>query len=250
MEVHHHPIAIGSHSTPKKWKHYLWEFFMLFLAVFCGFLAENQREHFVEHDREKQFMESLIEDLENDTIELRRAIIKADSVASYVDSAVMFLRDFKPQTRVAIRLSYLVGLAGQRQLLIYTDRTATQLKNAGGMRLIRNKKVSNLIVRYWKEIEESNISLDRYMVYRNASREVCFKLWLIPEVYRPGAIANTEPVQELEIIDNDIKKWRELTNLLSIGGQISRLAHSRNLKRQLDTANELITLIRKEYHLR
>ena len=82
---------------------------MLFLAVFCGFLAENQREHFVEHDREKQFMESLIEDLENDTIELRRAIIKADSVASYVDSAVMFLRDFKPQTRMAIRLSYLVG---------------------------------------------------------------------------------------------------------------------------------------------
>jgi hypothetical protein len=118
------------------------------------------------------------------------------------------------------------------------------------MRLIRNKKVSNLIVRYWKEIEESNISLDRYMIYRNASREISFKLWLIPEVYRPGAIANTEPVQELEIIDNDIKKWRELTNLLSIGGQISRLAHSRNLKRQLDTANELITLIRKEYHLR
>jgi hypothetical protein len=66
----------------------------------------------------------------------------------------------------------------------------------------------------------------------------------------PVQSASVEPVQELEIIDNDIKKWRELTNLLSIGGQISRLAHSRNLKRQLDTANELITLIRKEYHLR
>ena len=42
MEVHHHPIAIGSHTARKKYlpagkagTHYFWEFFMLFLAVFC-----------------------------------------------------------------------------------------------------------------------------------------------------------------------------------------------------------------------
>ena len=29
MEVHHHPHALG-----KKWTHYLWEFLMLFPAVF------------------------------------------------------------------------------------------------------------------------------------------------------------------------------------------------------------------------
>ena len=36
MEVHSH-----THSPRKKWTHYFWEFLMLFLAVFCGFLAEN-----------------------------------------------------------------------------------------------------------------------------------------------------------------------------------------------------------------
>ena len=36
MEVHHH-----GHTERKKWTHYLWEFLMLFLAVFAGFLAEN-----------------------------------------------------------------------------------------------------------------------------------------------------------------------------------------------------------------
>jgi hypothetical protein len=51
MEVHAH-----THTARKKWTHYLWEFLMLFLAVFCGFLAENQREHFVEHQREKVLM--------------------------------------------------------------------------------------------------------------------------------------------------------------------------------------------------
>jgi hypothetical protein len=47
---------------------------MLFLAVFCGFLAEYQLEHKIEKDREKQFIRSMIEDLENDTSNLRISI--------------------------------------------------------------------------------------------------------------------------------------------------------------------------------
>ena len=65
MEVHAH-----SHGERKKWTHYLWEFLMLFLAVFCGFLAENQREHMVENKREKEYMQSLMEDLRTDTANL------------------------------------------------------------------------------------------------------------------------------------------------------------------------------------
>ena len=38
MEVHHH----AHHEGKKNWKSYFWEFLMLFLAVFCGFLAEYQ----------------------------------------------------------------------------------------------------------------------------------------------------------------------------------------------------------------
>jgi len=37
MEVHHH-----SHAKRKKWTQYLWEFLMLFVAVFCGFLEEKK----------------------------------------------------------------------------------------------------------------------------------------------------------------------------------------------------------------
>jgi len=50
MEVHAH-----SHTSRKKWTHYFWEFFMLFLAVTLGFLVENQREHYIEHKREKEY---------------------------------------------------------------------------------------------------------------------------------------------------------------------------------------------------
>jgi hypothetical protein len=55
MEVHHH-----SHHESKKWTNYLWEFLMLFLAVFCGFLAENQREHNVETHRAREYAKGLL----------------------------------------------------------------------------------------------------------------------------------------------------------------------------------------------
>ena len=63
MEVHAHTHPSASSGHRKKWTHYFWEFLMLFLAVFCGFLAENQREHIIEHQRELQFMKSLLIDL-------------------------------------------------------------------------------------------------------------------------------------------------------------------------------------------
>jgi hypothetical protein len=43
MEVHKHPHHV---AHKKKWSEYLLEFFMLFLAVFLGFIAENVREHY------------------------------------------------------------------------------------------------------------------------------------------------------------------------------------------------------------
>src|ERR1044071_1715730 len=65
MEVHHH-----SHTDRKKFKHYLWEFLMLFLAVFCGFLAEYQLEHKIERERKKEYIHTLISDMQEDTTSL------------------------------------------------------------------------------------------------------------------------------------------------------------------------------------
>src|SRR4030095_10897903 len=225
-------------------------FFMLFLAVFCGFLAENQREHFVEHNREKQFMRSLTEDLETDTLELHSAIDKAEIVSRNSDSVLIFLASYKISKEIPFRLASLVGLAGMRQVLINTDRTSSQLKNSGAMRLIRSKKVSDLILKYWKQIEETNISLDRYMLYRNASRELVFKLWVIPNVYESGLLMNQDSIHQLRVIDPDSKKWDEFANLTAIGGEITRATHLKNLKQKLDLARELIILIKKEYYFK
>ena len=91
MEVHAHthtvPIAIGR----KKWTHYLWKFLMLFLAVFCGFLAENQREHMIEHQREKKYIVSLIEDLNTDISRISEYIRYREAKVKNADTLIHLL---------------------------------------------------------------------------------------------------------------------------------------------------------------
>src|SRR5439155_1065169 len=82
MEVHAH-----THTERKKWTHYLWEFLMLFLAVFCGFLAENQREHIVEQKREKQYIKSFCEDLAADETDLQTIIDRLSKILNGRDYA-------------------------------------------------------------------------------------------------------------------------------------------------------------------
>jgi hypothetical protein len=69
---------------------------MLFLAVFCGFLAENQREHIVEHNQELKYMASLYEDLKKDTADLahdipfwEKLIKKIDTIGQEIKNRVV-----------------------------------------------------------------------------------------------------------------------------------------------------------------
>ena len=88
MEVHSH-----THTARKKWTHYLWEFIMLFLAVFCGFLAENQREHFIEHRREKAFMASILDDIRSDTAMLALMHQSFSRITNHIDSLIPLLQN-------------------------------------------------------------------------------------------------------------------------------------------------------------
>src|SRR5512138_694917 len=122
MEVHHH-----SRIQHKKWTHYLWEFLMLFFAVFCGFLAENEREHMVEHQREKEYVRSFVEDLKQDTAQLKKILISFEEKLCFRDSLLDELGN--PNIfRSSSRAYYLFEKSRHFPDFIYTDRTIQQLK--------------------------------------------------------------------------------------------------------------------------
>jgi hypothetical protein len=166
MEVHAH-----THTARKKWTHYFWEFLMLFMAVFCGFLAEYQLEHTIEHNREKQFISSFIEDLKLDTAGLARSIRFKKQRQFRIHSALF------PLTRLVendLPLGICLNLNDvlNNPYFFSTDGTIQQLKVSGGMRLIRNRKAVDSIEAYDFQIRRIMLRQEQGAVADNELRRI------------------------------------------------------------------------------
>jgi len=149
MEVHHHPDL--SHK-PKKWKEYFLEFLMIFLAVTMGFIAENIREHFVLKKHEKEYMVSLVRDLNNDITGITRTVATVTGYVQNADSIFSLFKnaDFKNTSR---DIYYFGRILGLRNLWRSNDGTIQQLNYSGGLRLIENKSVIDSIQDYINKLK-------------------------------------------------------------------------------------------------
>ena len=145
MEVHAH-----THTARKKWAHYFWEFLMLFLAVFCGFLAEYQLEHKIEKEKGKQYVSSFYEDLKTDTAELSNTINSYDKSVKVLESRRDCYNSLKAGNNSGECLINLFQNSSYFDDLIQADQTLLQLKNAGGFRLL-NKQDTDSILLYDKQ---------------------------------------------------------------------------------------------------
>lgn len=145
MEVHHH--AHHDHGK-KNWKSYFWEFLMLFLAVFCGFLAEYQLEHVIEKDREKQYVKGLIQNLQADTANINRTLLSNQRKQAAWDSLLTLAGENLATSSNTSRF-YSYFLQGTFiPTFRPTNATIVQLKNSGNLRLISKKEVVDSILRY------------------------------------------------------------------------------------------------------
>src|SRR5678816_2647678 len=126
MEVHAH-----THTPRKKWTHYFWEFLMLFLAVFCGFLAEYKLEQTFEQHREKEYMQSMVRDLRADIGGMDTAIKLKLMRIGLADSllALFEKKDFRNTSGSMYNIG---GLLSLRSYFNPNDGTVQQLRNAGG----------------------------------------------------------------------------------------------------------------------
>lgn len=125
---------------------------MLFLAVFCGFLAEYQLEHKIEKERGKQLVRSFYDDLHTNlsTFEKiiginKRKIEAFDNIFFCYDSISLKIKN----------TSCLFNMIKESQSfanVTFADGTLGQLKNAGGFRLI-NKEDRDSIIAYDRLID-------------------------------------------------------------------------------------------------
>lgn len=134
-------------SLEKNIRHYFFEFLMMFLAVFCGFLAENWREQLQEHKREKVFIHSIVEDIKSDTLQSNIILSQLRIRSAGIDSVLNALSS--PEVVKNSNNAYRLWTKNlDIKAFVSNDRTIQQLKNSGELRLIRNNAVSDRIMKY------------------------------------------------------------------------------------------------------
>ena len=176
MEVHHHAHDPAAPHYKKNWKSYFWEFLMLFLAVFCGFLAEYQLEHKIERDRGKQFIISFYEDLKYDTSHLTIVMNSYTKKTEQLKVLSLCYDSILTNENCKSCLTTLYKYSQGFNELRSADRTIQQLKNAGGLRLLKSADADSIIaydnlVRSYK-IDETTTFQETQTDLRSMSAEL------------------------------------------------------------------------------
>ena len=246
MEVHAH-----THTSRKKWTHYFWEFLMLFLAVFCGFLAEYQLEHKIEKDREKQFITSLTADLKDDIETSQQYRERAEITVSLLDTLCQYL-DSPALTKSNRDIVYYAARMGPRTFpFLNNSRTFDQLTYSGGFRLIQNTETARRIMGYyaqmpWIRVLEGNYNRE-FDAYKNAAAKV-----IDPGIYRrqentDGTINRSTDNPPLLTYDPLLLKQMEFHAVQMNGSRRSMIPLVDTLKR---SAEELLKYLQTTYNLK
>lgn len=247
MEVHHHPKA-----EKKNFKEYFLEFLMIFLAVTMGFLAENLREHFVERKREKEYMVSLVRDLHNDITRVNARLNSNSEAIAMADSIFLMFEkgDFKNNSG---SIYYLARRLSQKIFFRPNDGTTQQLNYAGGLRLIQNERVVDSIQAYINRTTDFLTLLQfedlEIAEYRKSLNGVFDGL---VENKMNGTMVNPN-LQRLNynppFISYDKKDINNVTMQLAIV-KGNRVKQKSVMDELLLSAESLVSLIQKEYHLK
>ena len=241
MEVHAH-----THTERKKWTHYLWEFLMLFLAVFCGFLAENQREHMVEHNREEKFAKRLLSDLAEDSAFLNKRIARLrDRQNQYANFLSVMTGAPKP-TSFDIMRSFGQLLKSYKPEFITT--TYNQMKASGGLRYINNDDLITALQRYYE------ITVPKASGYADGLQNI-FENNIVPYMikhFRFQKLNNTIDTlteEQAEIFNRTEESDQEFINIMGVYQGACEGMLNQQIP-ALKACKELVDMIKKEYRLK
>jgi len=251
MEVHHHSHPAGSdnHRNKKKWTHYFWEFLMLFLAVFCGFLAEYQLEHKIERDREKQFIASFIEDLKTDTAAIRQNLHFRKQKMERMDSLLQLLsnRQIKGHEN---ELYYFGRTLIRNAWFQSNDRTIIQLKNSGSLRLIRNEEVADSIISYQKLVDIIQVNQDDERNERVSTIPVLSRLFNPFEFDKMMSIGGiTRPTNNPALRSYDENLQQDLALYIHFIKGSTYIIEER-LQLLHNRATNILLFLKRKYHLK
>jgi hypothetical protein len=249
MEVHHHPDL---HHEKKKFKEYFLECIMIFIAVTLGFFAETIRDGISERHRERDYIVGLINNLRDDTSNLKGLIARNDLEVSGIDSLMKISKEHLTSISVQdsifyYALQYSFGL----HIFQFNDLTLVQLRNAGGYSLIKTNNVADSIALYESKnnsikIQETHYSNSYLQVM--ASFKQVFDLTLTDKFFQPYNVTKKIPSDMYVLISKDEEKLNLLYNDYWTFERIVGFYNSM-LKEHLEYLNNFILFLKHDYDL-
>jgi len=251
MEVHHHPRVEN-----KRLKEYFLEFLMIFLAVTAGFFAESYREYSSDRKKEKEYMESMVKDLQRDTAFLNTGFPRKLDRIKAIDSVFLFFESHKDPQEVPGYIVAQIRRTSWDRIYDRSSGTINQLKNAGGLRLIKNRQVADSIAAYDLLWERSDFWKQGYISLQNtnnAFQEKILNAYDVLPFYRNSPIGSGTPglgpsLRQLTSIKINTTNLNEYLNFLWV--QKSWINQDYEFyQNMMGSAARLVVLIKKEYHL-
>lgn len=157
MEVHHHH---HTHHKRKNFMDYFFEFLMVFLAVTAGFIAENIREKYIENHREKDYIQSVSEDLTQDIYTLDSILRIRKNKDIMLDSLLYLLNSADPNLH-GNDIYYYARWSPRTYRFYSHDRTILELKNSGNWRLLNKKVVSDALQVYDELVRSLTVYIEQ-----------------------------------------------------------------------------------------
>jgi hypothetical protein len=239
---------LGTPAKPKRWKEYLLEFGMIFLAVTLGFFAESYRENLAEISKEKQLIQSFIEDLSSDTLGIQRTLDFRHEKFMMMDSLMQLIS--REQIKGHENDLYYYSRRLVRNVSFQSnDRTISSLRNSDASALVRNEQAMDSIISYYKVIDRlvSNGDDDRTERF-NASAVISkiFDPFTFDQMVAAKGINRPTGNPPLRSYDRTLQLDLAY-NIHQLKGSSYLITDRLNLLRA--KARNTIALLKNEYHL-
>lgn len=243
MEVHAH-----SHTSRRKWTHYLWEFLMLFLAVTLGFFVENKREHYIEHKRAKVYANILKYDLINDTLRLNAFISNKDSLTKIYNRLKNIFET--PVDKITIGDFYATkNFKLDLSIFDPQDATYNQLKSSGNLRYFGNTDIILKLAFYELEIRDFQSSWkDLKTLFGGMSSEHILRQNIISSKFFKK-YPNQDTAMLLKNTGYNFESWEEAGVIFSLIIESLNILNEFVYPDLKKTATEIIMMLNEEYKL-
>jgi len=242
-EVSGHP----HHGIPKKkLTEYLLQFFMLFLAVYLGFVAENIRGHNIDEEKEKVYMQNMLDDLRADTAIYNRYEENNKVLFALIDTLIRVIKSPEIKHRIP-ELAYTARMILPSYKALYTtDRTYEQMKSSGDLRLISNKHVASNISSYYYSVIDLKKYNDAAFTWGSDYGKEMGKIFDAELLLKIIKENKEQPATSADLLTEDRTTLNDLaTSAQYLYGAFllaKKIGNERNL-----AAQKLIGLIKKEY---